>query len=143
MGVLLAGAAVASAAQKAVPTPADVYGELFEQVQLKAIFPDSKSFVDALPNRPPEQILDEYRELSNKPGFDLKKFVAERFSPPPSVASDFHTVAGQDVRQHIGRTPRACPCLIDTSCRAAASTKSITGTRTSPCRAWRRAAGTT
>lgn len=100
MGVWLAGAAVASA-QEAVPTPADIYGELFKAVQLNAVFPDSKSFTDALPNRPPEQILSEYRQLKGQPGFDLKKFVAERFSPPPSVASDFRTVAGQDVRQHI------------------------------------------
>ena len=100
MSVLLAGAAVASA-QEAVPTPADVYGELFKQVQLEAVFPDSKAFVDALPNRPPEQILSEYHQLRKQPGFDLKKFVAERFAPPPNVAADFHTVAGQDVRQHI------------------------------------------
>lgn len=100
MGVLLAGASVASA-QEAVPTPADVYGELFEQVQLAAVYPDSKSFVDALSNRPPEQILSEYRQQRNQPGFDLKKFVAERFATPPNVASDFRTVAGQDVRQHI------------------------------------------
>lgn len=100
MGMLLAGATVASA-QESVPTPADVYGELFEQVQLKAVFPDSKTFVDALPNRPPEQILREYRQLGMRPGFDLEKFVFERFSPPPNVASDYHTVAGQDVRQHI------------------------------------------
>lgn len=100
MGVLLAGASVAPA-REAVPTPADVYGELFEQVQLEAVFPDSKAFVDALPQRPPEQILSEYRQLRNRPGFDLKKFVAERFSPPPNVASDFHTLAGRDVRQHI------------------------------------------
>jgi alpha,alpha-trehalase len=100
MGVWLAGASVASA-QEAVPTPADVYGELFKDVQLKAVFPDSKSFTDALPNRPPEQIVSEYRQLKSQPGFDLKKFVAEGFAPPPNVASDFHTVAGQDVRQHI------------------------------------------
>ncbi len=101
MGVLLVGASVASAAQEAVPTPADVYGELFEQIQLKAVFPDSKTFVDALPNRSPEQILNEYRQLGRQPGFDLKKFVAERFQSPPNAGSEYHTVAGQDVRQHI------------------------------------------
>lgn len=101
MSVLLAGAAFGEPAQEAVPTPADVYGELFEQVQLDAVFPDSKTFVDALPNRPPEQVLSEYRQLRGQPGFDLKEFVAERFSPPPNVAADFHTQAGQDVRQHI------------------------------------------
>lgn len=102
MSVLLAGAASAPAAESArVPTPADVYGELFKQVQLNAVFPDSKTFVDALPNRPPEQVLSEYRQLRTQPNFDLKKFVAERFAPPPNVASEFRTVAGQDVRQHI------------------------------------------
>ncbi len=100
MGMLLAGAALASAEQ-AVPTPADVYGELFEQVQLEAVFPDSKAFVDALPKRPPERILEEYRQQRQQPGFDLKQFVAERFEAPPNVAADFRTVAGQDVRQHI------------------------------------------
>lgn len=103
MSVLLAGAAsVAPAAEPArVPTPADVYGELFKQVQLNAVFPDSKAFVDALPNRPPEQVLSEYRQLRTQPDFDLKKFVVERFAPPPNVAAEFRTVAGQDVRQHI------------------------------------------
>ena len=102
MSVLLAGAASAPAAESArVPTPADVYGELFKQVQLNAVFPDSKTFVDALPNRPPEQVLSEYQQQRTQPNFDLKKFVAERFAPPPNVASEFRTVAGQDVRQHI------------------------------------------
>jgi alpha,alpha-trehalase len=100
MSVCLAGATLASA-QESVPTPADIYGELFEEVQLKAVFPDSKTFVDALPDRPPEQVLREYRQQRTQPGFDLKKFVAERFAQPPNVASDFRTQAGQDVRQHI------------------------------------------
>lgn len=102
MSVCLAGASIALAEEAPrVPTPADVYGELFEQVQLNAIFPDSKTFVDALPNRPPEQVMNEYRQQRTRPGFDLKQFVAERFSPPPSVASGFVTKSGQDVRKHI------------------------------------------
>ena len=103
MSVWLAGAASVALAQETprVPTPADIYGELFEQVQLNAIYPDSKAFVDALPNRPPEQVMKEYRELRARPGFDLKRFVAERFSAPPNVGADFKTTAGQDVRKHI------------------------------------------
>lgn len=103
MSVWLVGAASAASAPETsrVPTPADIYSELFEQVQLNAVFPDSKSFVDALPNRPPAQVMSEYRELRGKPGFDLKRFVAERFSMPPNVAADFATTAGQDVRKHI------------------------------------------
>jgi len=102
MSVLLAGAAGALAQDvPRVPTPADVYGELFEQVQLNAVFPDSKAFVDALPNQPPEQVLNDYRQRRAQPGFDLKKFVAAHFTAPPNVAAEFRTVAGQDVRQHI------------------------------------------
>src|SRR5688500_16777323 len=103
MRVWLAGATSAALAQETarVSTPADIYGEPFERVQLDALFHDSKAFVDALPNRPPEQVMKEYRELRGKPGFDLKRFVAERFATPPSVAADFSTTAGQDVRKHI------------------------------------------
>lgn len=100
MGVLLAGA-VSASAQEVVRTPVDEYGELFKEVQLNAVFPDSKSFVDALPKRPPEQIVNEFNQQRHEPGFDLKKFVAAHFDPPPDVASGYHSVAGQDVREHI------------------------------------------
>src|SRR5687768_3556261 len=95
MSVVLAGASTVALAQETprVPTPADIYQELFEQVQLNAVFPDSKAFVDALPNRPPDEVLKEYREQRTKPGFDLKRFVAERFSAPPNVAADFSTTS--------------------------------------------------
>jgi alpha,alpha-trehalase len=86
-----------------VPTPADYYGELFERVQLEKIYPDSKAFVDALPVRAPDVILQEYRAARGKPGFDLKRFVAAHFTPPPSDARVYETVRGQDVRDHIDR----------------------------------------
>jgi alpha,alpha-trehalase len=41
----------AAAAAPELATPAELYGELFERVQLSAVYPDSKTFVDALPNR--------------------------------------------------------------------------------------------
>jgi alpha,alpha-trehalase len=84
-----------------VATPAQVYGPLFERVQLERVYPDSKTFVDALPVRAPEEILAEYEKASREPGFDLKKFVAERFKPPEGAGSDYHTPPGRDVREHI------------------------------------------
>lgn len=48
---------VAARTAAPVPTPAELYGELFERVQLSAIYPDSKTFVDALPNRAPGSTL--------------------------------------------------------------------------------------
>lgn len=84
-----------------VKTPAEIYGELFERVQLERVYPDSKSFVDALPVRAPEQVLAEYRKARGRPDFDLRKFVASQFTPPPSAGGEYHTVPGQDVREHI------------------------------------------
>jgi alpha,alpha-trehalase len=96
---LLVHAAAVAAAD--VQTPAQIYGELFERVQLEQIYPDSKSFVDALPISPPEQVLAEYRQARGRPDFDLRKFVAAHFTAPPQAGADYHTVPGQDVREHI------------------------------------------
>lgn len=86
-----------------VATPAELYAELFERVQLERVFPDSKTFVDALPTRAPEQIMAEYRERRGRRDFDLREFVASRFELPRSQAAEYRTIAGQDVRQHIDR----------------------------------------
>jgi alpha,alpha-trehalase len=85
------------------PTPADVYGELFVRTQLESVYPDSKTFVDALPVRAPEEVMAEYREASKRPGFDLRKFVTERFTTVVPAPTEYHTVPGQDVREHIDR----------------------------------------
>ena len=43
------------------PSPADLYRELFVDVQTARIFRDSKSFVDSVPKADPAKILDDYR----------------------------------------------------------------------------------
>jgi alpha,alpha-trehalase len=102
LGLCYAGASLAAQVDH-VATPAEIYGELFERVQLERVYPDSKTFVDALPNRPPEQVMAEYREASKRADFDLRKFVGERFSPPESSATAYHTEPGESVREHIDR----------------------------------------
>lgn len=92
-------ACVARAAE--VATPAQIYGELFERVQLERVYPDSKSFVDALPVKAPEQVLADYRAARTRADFDLRKFVAAHFTAPPSAGAEYHSVPGQDVRAHI------------------------------------------
>jgi alpha,alpha-trehalase len=91
----------AAAAAPELATPAELYGELFERVQLSAIYPDSKTFVDALPNRPPEQVMAEYRQARARANFDLRAFVAERFGAPPYAGAEYRTAPGQDVREYI------------------------------------------
>ena len=69
-------------------TPDLIWKELFKEVQLKRIFPDNKTFVDAVPKFSPEIILQKYNAGKAKDStFDLKAFVEEHFNLPqtPSV----------------------------------------------------------
>jgi hypothetical protein len=62
--------------------PSEQLGELFQQVQLKHIFPDSKTFADLLPDEAPNAILAEYQARKDEAGFDLSAFVNRHFSMP-------------------------------------------------------------
>jgi alpha,alpha-trehalase len=46
------------------------------------LFPDQKTFADAVPREPPAQVMADYDRQKRLPGFDLKAFVASRFQPP-------------------------------------------------------------
>ena len=69
---LLAAALAAAAAPQArlepaaVATPADLYGPLFRAVQEERVFPDGKTFVDAVPSRPPAEIMADYARTRPK-----------------------------------------------------------------------------
>ena len=64
--------------------PDRIYAELFEQVQSRHLFGDSKTFVDAIPRSDPASILRAFRTESDKPDFDLKLFVEANFKLPES-----------------------------------------------------------
>jgi alpha,alpha-trehalase len=57
-------------------------GDLFVTVQEREIFPDSKTFVDAVPTTDPGTILATFREQREDPDFDLEQFVREHFTIP-------------------------------------------------------------
>jgi alpha,alpha-trehalase len=102
--VALAGCAAQPQQFAAMPrTPAEIYGELFRDVQTQAVFTDSKTFVDTLPKRSPEAIVAAYRKEKQEPAFDLRAFVAREFTvtTPPDTA--YRTLPGEDVRTHIDR----------------------------------------
>ncbi|MCY7351600.1 MAG: alpha,alpha-trehalase TreF [Cytophagaceae bacterium] len=86
---------------KTYPGPDEQYGKLFEEVQLKAIFPDSKTFPDCEPKRPPSEILAAYEGEKDKPGFNLKTFVSENFSLPETPASGYKSDPSQSAEEHI------------------------------------------
>lgn len=71
--------------QVTVAGPAEVFGPLFEAVQMNRVFPDSKTFADATPKGDPKQILEQYNAQKGNPDFDLKQFVETHFTLPASL----------------------------------------------------------
>lgn len=100
--LLLLCAAAARGHDDALPrTPAELYPELFERVQLERVYEDGKTFVDALPRKAPEAILADYRRERADPHFDLRAFVTSRFDVPQTGGGDFRTERDAGVEAHI------------------------------------------
>ena len=84
LAVVLAALLAASplTAQEQASSPADLYGPLFEAVQGRRIFPDGKTFVDATPRLPIQQILADYAAEPHGDDAALRRFVEARFDVP-------------------------------------------------------------
>jgi alpha,alpha-trehalase len=65
-----------------IRTPASLFGPLFTAVQEQALFTDSKSFADATPRRPIEQILSEWAAVAPAGPEGLRDFIARNFVLP-------------------------------------------------------------
>lgn len=95
---------LAPAASQPVPQPPSVvFGDLYRAVELSRMFPDQKSFADAVPNASPETIMAAYDKAKTQPGFDLKAFVAAHFNPPTRAVSPLHKQVGQSVSSYIAQ----------------------------------------
>lgn len=75
--------------------------DLFRDVQLAAVFPDSKTFVDCVPKRPLNEIQEEYAVQRNEPDFELKAFVLKHFDVPVSPTTNFQADTSRSVEEHI------------------------------------------
>ncbi len=62
--------------------PWEDLGVLFHDIQMAAIFEDSKTFVDYTPKKQPAQIVEDYEKAKDSEDFDLKAFVEANFDPP-------------------------------------------------------------
>lgn len=91
----------ASGRSQSVRTPDDVFGDLFVAVQMSRVFPDSKSFADAVPKRDPQAILADYVTQKRKTGFSLYEFVQKNFILAPVSASGYRSNQAEDVEKHI------------------------------------------
>ncbi|MTH47144.1 alpha,alpha-trehalase TreA [Intestinirhabdus alba] len=103
-GALLAFVSLAASAeetQPALPQPPDILlGPLFNDVQNAKLFPDQKTFADAVPDGDPLTILADYRMQKNQSGFDLRHFVKVNFTLP-KAGEKYVPPAGQSLREHI------------------------------------------
>lgn len=87
-----------------LPSPAELFGELLHEVQMRRLFPDGKYFVDMEPRMPPAQIMSRYRRLASYDDGSLAAFVTEHFDPPPSSAASSDHYNGDppgDLLDHI------------------------------------------
>ena len=81
--------------------PAHDLGTLFGEVQSARVFPDSKSFVDAVPLMPPAEIVAAYDRERGNPGFDLRAFVARHFLPPATTTTASGADSAETMEAHI------------------------------------------
>ena len=100
LAALLATTGLA-AAQTLPPSPRQLYPGLFEAVQLGHVYPDNKTFVDAVAKEPSAAVLQAYQQQKGTPGFDLKAFVAAHFTPPAAAGGQYHSDVAAGLRHHL------------------------------------------
>ncbi len=81
--------------------PDELFGILFRDVQLRRVFPDSKTFVDCVPMMPPAAILALYEGQKDRPDFSLGRFVGQHFILPDNPAADYVSDRTVPTREHI------------------------------------------
>ncbi|MBU9606952.1 alpha,alpha-trehalase TreA [Burkholderia multivorans] len=82
-----------------LPPPSQLYGDLFVAVQTAQLYPDQKTFVDATPDTDPATIMQLYQQQKSQPGFSLKAFVDQHFTPP--AQGGVTPPPNQTLREHI------------------------------------------
>lgn len=100
-GLLLTAALAARADEARTPQPPDILlGPLFNDVQSAKLFPDQKTFADAVPKSDPLMILADYRMQRGQRSFDLRHFVDVNFSLPQEKEK-YVPPKDQSLRKHI------------------------------------------
>ena len=81
--------------------PDEIYGELFELVQSRHVFADSKTFVDATPKSTVPAILEEFEKLAPDHPDDIRSFVNEHFTLPADHEIPVELTEIPSVRERI------------------------------------------
>ncbi len=84
------------------PAPPQVlFGDLYADVELERIFPDSKEFADATPKAPPSEILALYHAQKPNSPEALKRFVVTHFDLSAQAATPEAVSEQVPIRRHI------------------------------------------
>lgn len=74
---------------------------LFEEVQVRQIYLDGKTFVDCTPRFPLQDVQERYLLQKELADFDLKAFVDEHFEQPEKYDNGYKTDASRPIEEHI------------------------------------------
>lgn len=76
-------------------------GQLFIDIQMSQIFPDSKTFVDCTPIKQPSKIVEEYNVLKDSEDFDMLTFVKANFRIPEENSTEQTLDNDPDLGTHL------------------------------------------
>lgn len=99
-----AGARVADGPIRDAPAryePSRDLGPLFHDVQLAGLFPDSKTFADARPLPPPDEVVSLYALARDSAEFSLQAFVDRNFELPRAVGEAFEADPSRSMQEHV------------------------------------------
>jgi alpha,alpha-trehalase len=100
IGLVLFLAQPALALERPAP-PQVLFGDLFSDVQLAPVFPDSKEFADATAKSPPPEILALYHAQKPNSLEGLKRFVVTHFNLPAEASTPEAASEQVPIRRHI------------------------------------------
>jgi alpha,alpha-trehalase len=83
--------------------PSDLFGDLFRNVADSGLFHDFKTFVDAVPKRPPSAILADYHRSKPSSGEALRQFVEANFRIDQQHPAAPAPPTGLPLLEHIAR----------------------------------------
>ena len=108
VSVALAWALFAAVAFGSEPSPAPEppsveFGELYQAVEMAGLYPDQKTFADAIPDKQPAQLLADYERQKRRADFDLKAFVSRHFALPPRKSPGYEIRSQESIGDFIAR----------------------------------------
>ena len=85
----------------ATEPPSVLFGDLYRRVALSGVFEDSKQWADAVPKRPPADILEHYESVQPESPGALRAFVHQEFAVDPPAPASTPPTPGLPLEMHI------------------------------------------